>query len=120
MKTFTTLTAVAALIAGMSFANAQTSTTNPPPSSINAGTQTGTGTSQSGSESKGTAMKSGGQQASGKMNVTGKSKFCITVAPGSNGLNCKFATLAACQTEAKTDNKQCQENPNMAGTTGMK
>lgn len=120
MKTFTTLTAVAALIAGMSFANAQSSTTNPPPSSINAGTQTGTGTSQSGSESKGTAMKSGGQQVLGKMNVTGKSKFCITVAPGSNGLNCKFATLAACQTEAKPGNKQCQENPNMAGTTGMK
>lgn len=60
MKTFTTMTAVAALIAGMSFANAQSSATNPPPSSINAGTQTGTGDSKSGAETKGTAMKPGG------------------------------------------------------------
>ena len=59
MKTFTTMTAAAMLIAGMSFANAQnaggkTDTGTPSPSSLNASTIKGDNT-QSGSETKGAA-----------------------------------------------------------------
>ena len=61
MKVLTTMTAVAALIAGMSIANAQSAQTNPPPSSLNAGTQTNTAGSKSGAESKATAIQSSGR-----------------------------------------------------------
>jgi hypothetical protein len=121
MKSLTTFTAIAALIAGVSIASAQNAATPsnkvPPPSSINAGKATGSGTAKSGSESTGAAHSS---MSSGKMNVTGKSKFCISTAPGSNGLECKFASMAACEKAAKVQNRQCQKNPKMAGTTGMK
>ena len=67
MKTFTTMTAAAMLIAGMSFANAQnaggkTDTGTPSPSSLNASTIKGDDT-QSGSETKGAAaMKKKGDE----------------------------------------------------------
>lgn len=60
MKTFTTMTAAAMLIAGMSLANAQnasgtTEIGSPSPSSLNAAPMRGSD-NQSGSETKGTAM----------------------------------------------------------------
>jgi hypothetical protein len=62
MKTITTLTAVAALIAGMSIAVAQnaggSAAPGASPSNINKGSDDSTkASSQSGSESKGTAMQ---------------------------------------------------------------
>jgi|GEM_PF-476646 len=122
MKTLTTMTAVAALIAGISFASAQNTATpknpTPPPSSINAGAQTGTGDSKSGSQMKpSAAAKMGNKQAT----VTGSAKFCITESSSAGSYNCKFASMAACQTEAKpASNKECAPNPNLKATTGMK
>ena len=90
MKTLTTLTAVAALIAGISLAAAQTSTAPK-------------------SGAMGSSSTMGAQQA------TGSGKFCIEGAPG-GALNCKYASLADCQKDAKSGQK-CSPNPN-SGTTG--
>lgn len=123
MKTLTTLTAVAALVAGLSFAQAQSpSATQPAPNSINSGAQTGTGDSKSGAQMNGSAMqKNGGMKASGKVAVTGTSKFCIKDTGSAGSWNCKFASIAACQQEAKTGlKKECGPNPNLSATTGMK
>jgi hypothetical protein len=54
-----------------------------------------------------------GQQA-----ATGSGKFCIETSAGGS-LNCKFASLAACQKDAKAQNLNCVPNPN-SGTTGAK
>ena len=95
MKTLTTLTAVAALVAGVSFASAQMS----PPS----------GSSSSPGASSGLSGSS--QQAAG----TGR--YCIEGAGGA--LNCKYASLSACQKDAKAAGQNCSPNPN-SGTTGSK
>lgn len=122
MKALTTVTAIAALIAGISFANAQNATTpndktSPPPSSINAGTQAGTNTSKSGMQSSGSAaMKSG--KASGKMAWKGNGKFCITQTAGGLSADCKFASMQACETAAKPKNLNCYAKG--SATTGMK
>ena len=124
MKTFTTLTAVAALIAGMSIANIASAQNAPGPApatssprSLNKGGDTGTNAAQSGSQTKGAAMKKNGAT---KSTVTGKSKFCMTGAPGgTNQLNCKYASMASCEKAAKPMNRNCQANPRMT-TTGMK
>ncbi len=122
MKTFTTMTAVAALIAGLSFAHAQnapkTDTQNPPPSSINAGSQEGTTGQKSGSQTGGTAAQSSSAAASDKMTWKGAGKFCISQSAGSLEMDCKFASIEACQSEAKPRNLNCLPNGN-AGTTGM-
>ena len=89
MKTLTTLTAVAALIAGISFAQAQGSMGSPPSGS--------------------------GMQRS---QTVGNSPFCINIS-GSGGLNCKYASMAACEKDAKPQNLNCSPNPNKA-TTGSK
>jgi hypothetical protein len=93
MKTLTTLTAVAALIAGISLAAAQTST----------------------------APKSGAMGSSSSMGAqqqaTGSGKFCLEGAPG-GALNCKYASITDCQKDAK-DGQKCSANPN-SGTTGSK
>jgi hypothetical protein len=99
MKTLTTLTAIAALVAGLSIANAQTAT---PKSGANSGAM--------GSSSTSSNM---GQQA-----ATGSGKFCIETSAGGS-LNCKYANLAACQKDAKAQNLNCAPNPN-SGTTGAK
>jgi len=96
MKTLTTLTAVAALIAGMSIASAQMS----PPSSSPGSTGASSGTTGTSKQAIGTG------------------KFCIETSPG-GALNCKYASLAACQQDAKANNRQCAPNPN-SGTTGAK
>jgi hypothetical protein len=90
MKTLTTLTAVAALIAGLSIASAQSPM----------------------SQDKASSMGKTSTQA------TGTGKFCITSASG-GALNCKYASLAACEQDAKTNSQTCSANPNQ-GTTGSK
>ena len=119
MKSLTTLAAAAALIAGMSIASAQNTAGPAPkgssPSNLNAGSSTA---GQSGSQSKGTAMK---KSRTKKHMATGKAKFCMTAAPGgTNQLNCKYASMASCEKAAKPLNRNCEPNPNMGGTTGMK
>jgi hypothetical protein len=88
MKTLTTLTAVAALIAGVSIASAQMSPSGNSPST------------------------SGGMQKQ----ATGSGKYCIEASSGV--LNCKYASLAACQKDAKAQNQNCSPNPK--STTGSK
>ena len=100
MKTLTTLAAVAALIAGVSIASAQMS----PPSGAPSGSS---GTMGAGSSSSGTSQ----QQA------IGKGRYCLEAAGGT--LNCKYASLAAGQKDAKTSAQTCAPNPNSA-TTGQK
>jgi hypothetical protein len=87
MKTLTTLTAVAALIAGISIAQAQGSMG-----------QTGSG-----------------MQAP---QTTGTGAFCIATSPG-GPLNCKYASMAACEKDAKAQNLNCSPNPKKS-TTGSK
>ncbi len=99
MKTLTTLTAVAALIAGLSIANAQTATP-----------QSGAKSGAMGSSSSSSSM---GQQA-----ATGSGKFCIETSAGGS-LNCKYASLSACEKDAKTQNLNCSPNPK-SSTTGAK
>jgi hypothetical protein len=85
MKTMTTLTAVAALIAGISFASAQMS---PSP-------------------------------RTGPAKATGNSPFCSTVSKTNGSLNCKYASMAACEKDAQAQGLQCQPNPG-SSTTGSK
>jgi hypothetical protein len=92
MKTLTTLTAVAALIAGVSIASAQMS-----PSTKTPGASSG--------------MSGSTQQA------TGTGKYCIETSGGA--MNCKYASLAACQKDAKAQNQSCSPNPK-SSTTGSK
>jgi hypothetical protein len=87
MKTLTTLTAIAALAAGMSFAQAQ-GTMGSPSSSGAAPQQIGT------------------------------APFCINTS-ASGGLNCKYASMAACEKDAKPQNLNCSPNPKRS-TTGSK
>jgi hypothetical protein len=120
MKTLTTLAAVAALIAGMSLANAQNAGgpagPNASPGNINKGSDPSSPKgAQSGSESSGTAMKSGGT----KDRVVGTGKFCVQVSKSGSGVECKFASMDACTKEAQPRGLQCSPNPNM-GTTGSR
>jgi hypothetical protein len=90
MKTLTTLAAVAALIAGLSIANAQGTTMplTPSPSTSNGG-------------------------ASNLEHAMGNGKFCIK---GTNdALNCQYASLSACR-KAASGTETCQANP--GSTTG--
>jgi hypothetical protein len=89
MKLLTTLTAVTALVAGISFAQAQ-------------GTM--------GSPSSGSSMQ--------KSQTIGSSPFCINTS-ASGALNCKYASMAACEKDAKPQNLNCSPNPNKS-TTGSK
>ena len=118
MKAVTTLTAIAAIIAGISIASAQNSTDKSPaaaPGSINKGDLP---KPQSGDQQLNpTGMKSSQAGQKGKV-ASGDSKFCVEVSPGS-GLDCKYASMAACEKDAKPQGRQCQPNPNM-GTTGSK
>jgi hypothetical protein len=120
MKTLTTMAAVAALIAGMSLANAQNAGgpagQSASPSNINKGSdQSSPMGAQSGSESGNAAMKSGGTND----RVVGTGKFCVQVSKSGNGVDCKFASMDACAKEAQPRGLQCSPNPNM-GTTGSR
>jgi hypothetical protein len=89
MKTLTTLTAIAALAAGISFAQAQ-----------------------------GTMGTSSSPSASGAPQTIGNAAFCINTS-ASGGLNCKYASMAACEKDAKPQNLNCSPNPKKS-TTGSK
>jgi hypothetical protein len=91
MKTLTTLTAVVALIAGMSIANA----------------------AENSSMGKDKSMNSSSMSKSAR--VVGTSKYCIKTKSGE--LNCKFASLSACQKGAS--GATCTVNPHTS-TTGSK
>ncbi len=92
MKTLTTLTAIAALIAGISIASAQTST----------------------APKSGGAMGSSSTTGGPPPQAMGTGKFCSTGSAGAK--NCTFATLQACQAAAKSG-ETCAANPKDA-TTG--
>jgi hypothetical protein len=101
MKTFTTLTAVAALVVGMSMASAQT------PS----------GMQNQQSKAPSAATKSTANNPAKKKTATkGNGKFCAVSAPGGK-MNCKYASIEACQQDPKLKGRQCAANPG-AGTTG--
>lgn len=97
MKTITTFVAAAALIAGVSIASAQ----NTP-------------------SAQKTAPSTMSKSSTGMTNqkVAGKSKFCLETSPGGS-LDCKYASMEACQKAGKAGNNQCVTNPKM-GTTGSK
>ena len=90
MKTLTTFTAVAALVAGISIAQAQ-------------GTM-------------GQDRLFERQHAAPQ--TTGNAAFCIATSPG-GALNCKYASMAACEKDAKPQNLNCSPNPKKS-TTGSK
>ncbi len=90
MKTLTTLTAVAALITGVSIASAQMSPSSNSPSS----------------------------GASNARQAMGNGKFCIETSKGGS-LQCKYASITECQKDAQAQGLQCAPNPK-AGTTGSK
>jgi hypothetical protein len=50
--------------------------------------------------------------------ATGNAAFCIATSAG-GPLNCKYASLAACEKDAKPQNLNCSPNPKK-GTTGSK
>lgn len=90
----TALTAVAVLIAGISVASAQgmnsTSPMNSPSSS----------------------------STSSPSQAIGNGKFCIEVSKGGS-VQCKYASMTACEKDAQAQGLQCSPNPN-SGTTGSK
>lgn len=90
MKTLATLTAIAAFIAGISLAQAQ-------------GTMSKPGASGSNMQAPQTI---------------GNAAFCISTS-ASGALNCKYASLAACEKDAKPQNLNCSPNPKKS-TTGSK
>lgn len=89
-NTLTTLTAVVALVAGVSLAQAQ-------------GTMGKT-------SSPSTSMQA--------PQTVGNAAFCINTS-ASGALNCKYASMAACEKDAKPQNLNCSPNPKKS-TTGSK
>jgi len=61
-----------------------------------------------------------GQTGSGMQSpqATGTGAFCIATSPGGS-MNCKYASLAACEKDAKPQNLNCSPNPKKS-TTGSK
>ncbi len=135
MKALTTLTAVAALVAGVSVASAQMSPT------VKGGAQTqnknaAQSTTGSGTGSEHTAKsatvkggaetqnknaaqsKMGSDMVNSEHKVFGKAKFCITEGRA-GGLKCTYKTMASCEKAAKPKGATCSTNPSI-GTTGAK
>jgi hypothetical protein len=110
MKALTALVAIIALTGSLSIAAAQNApTTKAPvsPNSINKGTEPGT---PSGAESQTTAT---GQPA----RISGRGKYCSEMT--NSALNCKFASMSACEKQSKSQNLRCVANPKL-GTTGSR
>jgi len=104
MKTLTTMTAIAALVAGLSIASAQnpaTKSDTTPPASINSGSDS-PGAQTSGSESKGTAMKGG---AKSKPNALAKDTKKITPGNINAGTNTDGAMKSGTQGGGTTGSK---------------
>jgi len=114
MKTITTLTAVAALLAGITVASAQMD--RPADNNRANATQYNSQAADpaNSTRSSGAAPSAGSQQA------MGNAPFCITTSASNGSLNCKYASMAACETDAKPQNYQCSPNPKKMGTTGSK
>ncbi len=89
MKGLVTLTAAAALLAGITVAQAQM---------------------RSG--------QSGGTPQAGESGMSQNGKFCSKGASGTQ-MDCRFATMAACEKEAKAKNETCVPN-SQRGTTGSR
>jgi hypothetical protein len=90
-KTLATMTAAAALVVGMSVANAQTShkaVGTPAPHNINAGAPKGTGDTMSGSETKGATL----QGKSGKNIAQDNAEKSAKGAPPPNNINAGATT----------------------------
>ena len=64
---------------------------------------------------QGSSMDKSGAMGDSSSHVTGTAKFCISGADGA--LNCKFASLTACQ-KAVTGSETCKARP--SSTTGSK
>jgi hypothetical protein len=111
MKTIATIGAAAALICGISLAQAQnapTTNVSPAPNSINKGSEP---THPSGAQDRSASM-------SGPKRISGRAKFCKETS--ANGpLNCVYASMSACEKQSKSDNLRCVANPNLA-TTGSR
>jgi len=114
MKTLTTLTAIAALLAGITVASAQDRA--PDNNRANA-TQYNSQAADpaNNTRSSGVAPSAGSQQQ-----AMGNSPFCITTSASNSSLNCKYASMAACEVDAKPQNYQCSANPKKMGTTGSR
>ncbi|HEX5213538.1 MAG TPA: hypothetical protein VFW22_17565 [Pseudolabrys sp.] len=63
-------------------------------------------------------MSSSGSSMSKSANATGSGKFCIETSKGGS-LQCKYASITACQKDAQPQGLRCSPNPK-AGTTGAK
>ena len=98
MKALTTLTAVAALVVGMSIASAQTP-------------------SQPAQAPNATGMKAAPAANGKKSLVHGTGKFC-SVSATDGKMNCKYVSVDACQKDPKLKGRPCVANPGSAGTTG--
>jgi hypothetical protein len=62
---------------------------------------------------------SGSSSSMGKSaNATGSGKFCIETSKGGS-LQCKYASITACQKDAQPQGLRCSPNPK-SGTTGAK
>ena len=86
MITFTTLAVAAALIGGISVANAQQQSQVAPVGAAN-------------------PLMS---------NVVGKSRFCLQITPGT--LSCKYASMDVCQKAGRASDAQCIANPHFGTT----
>lgn len=93
MKAVTTFTAIVAIFAGVSLAQAQ-----------------GTMGKTSSPSTSGGSMRA--------PQTIGNAAFCINTS-ASGALNCKYASMAACEKDAKPQNLNCSPNPKKS-TTGSK
>ena len=105
MKSLTAIALAAALFAGATTASAQNATpitkVAPSPSNINKSNSPG---KPSGSEASSAA-------ASQPARVSGTGKFCRPKA--ANRLDCRYASMTACQKHNKSNNLHCVSNPNL-------
>jgi hypothetical protein len=99
MKAITTLTAVAALVLGMSIASAQTQ----PNMQMQTQSPNATGMKASPANAK-------------KSLVKGSGKFCSVNSPEGK-MTCKYASIEACQKDPNLKGRQCAANPGPS-TTG--
>lgn len=63
-------------------------------------------------------MSPSGSSMSKSTNATGSGKFCIETSKGGS-LQCKYASITACQKDAQPQGLRCSPNPK-SGTTGAK
>lgn len=105
MKSLTAIALAAALFAGVTTASAQNATPTtkvaPSPSNINKSNSSG---KPSGSEASSAA-------ASHSARVSGAGKFCRPKA--ANRLDCRYASITACQKHNKSNSLHCVSNPNL-------